>query len=243
MARLLHKPRGLPENFREPLSGPRTIGAASTQTIGGFSQTVANPFGLWRWRFGFASNMRGQIARRFRGWIMGFHGGANASRVTMCDWDGLSREQMGVQSSRAVWKAGQNWSNGKPWSNGQRNQSSPPMVSVAATSEERATSISLANEHWGRALGIGDMVGFMPFHFGGYMVTQVLGDGVYRIWPPLRKRITTSTYANLRPVLAMRMEGEEAASFSRDASFLQNPTIILVEVLDSDVRDYFADVI
>ena len=144
----------------------------------------------------------------------------------------MTLPEMGVNSSSAVWKAGQNWSNGKPWSNGQKNKSSPPMVSVLTGALERSTEIYLTANHWGHDLGIGDKIGFMPFHFGMYMVTEVYEPGHYRIWPPLRKDITASTYANLRPVVAMRLESEEAATFSRGASFIENPAAVMVEVLE-----------
>lgn len=73
------------------------------------------------------------------------------------------------------------------------------------------------------------------------MVTEVIGLGTYRIWPPLRKALTTDDFATLKPVLAMRLESEEAATAARDASFISKATMTLVEVLDYDVRDYFVD--
>src|SRR5690606_8356796 len=118
MARLIDWPNGLPWNAWEPLSGPRTVGAGATESIGGYTRTVSSPFGLWRLRFQFA-NMRGQIARRYRGWVTALHGGANATRVPFCDWDGLSFPQMGVTTTHQQWKQGQPWGNGEPWDNGQ----------------------------------------------------------------------------------------------------------------------------
>lgn len=232
--RLVSWPTGLRANFREPLSGPRAVGAGATQGIGGFVQTFAAPFGLWRWRFAFPP-IRGQLFRRYRGWVTALHGGANATRVEFCDWDGLSREQMGV----AAGSGSQTWSNGEKWSNGQSWSFSPPTVAVTAAAARDATTIALADEFWGHGLGEGDLVGFFPFHFGMYMVTEVVDHGEYRIWPPLRKALTTGDLATLRPTLAMRLESEDAANASRGAAFADGLSITMVEVLDYDVRDYF----
>ncbi|MFC6487371.1 hypothetical protein [Nitratireductor sp. GCM10026969] len=240
MARLLHWPMGLPENFREPLSGPRSIGSGSNTSIGNFTQTVGSPFGAWRWRFQFA-NMRGQIARRYRGWITALHGGANATRVPFCDWDGLDFEQMGVITTRQAWRLGQPWSNGEPWSNGKNWASSPPQVPVARPSPLNGTEIWLAEAFWGHRLGMGDLIGFFPFHLGLYEITQVFDPGHYRVWPPLRKALTTDDEATLRPTLAMRLENEDAATAPRDAHFISNAGVVLVEVFDYYVRDYFTD--
>lgn len=233
--RLIYWPNGLRANFREPLSGPRTVGAAATQSVGSFVQTSGAAFGLWRWRFQFPP-LRRQLARRYRGWITGLHGGANATTVPFCDWDGLSREQMGVAEQQGK----QNWSNGMPWSNGNGWQFTPPVVAVASGAALGDTTVSLADKFWGHGLGIGDQLGFHPFHFGLYMVTEVQGDGQYRIWPPLRKALTTDDSATLRPVLTMRLESEESATAPRDAVSISGASVTLIEVLDYDARDYFA---
>lgn len=240
MARLISWPLGLRANYREPLSGPRTVGSAQTQSTGGFVQTVAAPFGLWRWRFSFPP-LRGQLFRRYRGWITALHGGANATRVEFCDWDGLSLAQRGIDASQGVWSEGQPWSNAEPWSSGENWSGYAPKVSASAAAALGATEIQLASDFWGHALDYGDQIGIFPLHFGMYMVTEVIEPGRYRIWPPLRKAITTDDYATLKPVLAMRLEGEESATAARDAFSTSNASVTLVEVLDYDARDYFAD--
>lgn len=237
--RLLHWPNGLKPNFMEPLSGPRAIGAASNQSTSGFVQTVAAPFGLWRWRFNFPGNMRGQAARRYRGWITGLHGGANATRVPFSDPDGLTRADMGLAqpgNRNAWWRR---WGNGRAWGDGGLWGFTPPLVAVAEAAAKGASEIKLATTYWGGSLGDGDFVGFAPFHFGLYMVTEGLPDNRYRIWPPLRKAIATTDSATLRPTLAMRMESEESANVARGPAFLSGPSITMVEVLDADVRAYF----
>lgn len=241
MARLIDWPQGLPSNFREPLSGPRVINAGQSQTIGGFIQTTSAAFGLWRWRFGFPDIIRGRLFRRYRGWITALHGGANATRVPFCDWDGLSRTEMGVTAGATDWKTGQPWSNLEAWSNGQNWGVSPPMAAVASNAAKDDTIVQLGSAFWGQGLGYGDLIGFFPFHLGMYMVTEVVEPGLYRIWPPLRRGISTDDFATLRPQLAMRLESEDGASAARDAAFGVNLSVTLVEVLDYDARDYFTD--
>ncbi|MGN6307324.1 MAG: hypothetical protein ACTHNH_21105 [Mesorhizobium sp.] len=235
MARLLHWPSGLKTILREPLSGPKVVGGGSTNSIGNFTQTFGSPFGLWRFRFNFPP-MRGQQARRYRGWITALHGGANATRATFCDWDGLSKEQRGISGDLK-----QPWSNGMPWSNGQPWRDYAPVVSVSVAAALDNDTVTLADTAWGHGLGYGDQIGFSPFHFGLYMVTEVIELGTYRIWPPLRKALTIDDFATLKPVLAMRLESEEGATAARDASFISNATMTMVEVLDYDVRDYWTD--
>lgn len=240
MARLISWPVGLEAQTREPLSGPRAVNGAASQSIGGFVQTSASGRGLWRWRFGFQP-LRRDIMRRYRGMVTALHGGANAVRVDMCDPDGLNFAQRGIITTHNEWRAGKPWSNAQPWSNGQNWKSSSPFVSVTAAAAKDGTTVSLGNTFWGSGLDVGDMIGFFPFHFGAYMVTERIAAGQYRIWPPLRKVLTTSDKATLRPVMAMRLESEDAAPIFRGPALAENLSITLVEVLDPDVRTYFAD--
>ncbi|EHK56814.1 hypothetical protein [Allomesorhizobium alhagi] len=240
MGRLVSWPVGLRANFREPLSGPRAVSGGATQSIGNFVQTFASPFGLWRWRFSFPS-IRGAMFRRYRGWVTAQHGGANATRVPFCDWDGLNFAERGIETTSAQWRQGQVWSNGQPWSNGQNWHSSNPVVAVAAAAALDHTEIKLADSFWGNGLDVGDFFGFFPFHFGLYMVTERIDAGHYRIWPPLRNAIATTDFATLNPVMAMRLESEDAANAPRGAAFAEGLSVTLVETLDYDVRDYFAD--
>lgn len=241
MARLLHWPEGLKANFREPLSGPRTISGGVTSTVGNFLQTTASPFGLWRWRFSFPP-MRRQLFRRYRGWVTALHGGANATRVPFCDWDGLTHEQKGLSISRDQWKAGQPWGNGEPWSNDRNWKATSPVVPVTFGGERGGTTIGLSPNYWGDTLDYGDLIGFYPLHLGMYMITEVRGPGVYRIWPPLRKEVTSDDFATLEPVMAMRLESEDSATAPRSFAFSEGSMVTLVEVLDYDVREYFAEV-
>jgi hypothetical protein len=240
MARLIDWPEGLGASAREPLSGPRTVGASGTQAVSGFVQTSGAAFGMWRWRFEFP-DMKGQLFRRYRGWVTALHGGANATRVPWCEWDQMSLAERGVEASAAEWVAGQPWGNGQPWSNGQSWQSSNPLVPVVAAAALDATEIRLGPAFWGHGLGVGDVLGFAPFHLGWYMITRRIEPGRYTIWPPLRKALTIGDLATLDPVIAMRLESEEAANAPRGTVAASGLSVTLVEVLDYDVRDYFTE--
>lgn len=240
MARLLSWPVGLRANSMRPLSGPRAVGASTSESIAAFVQTTASVAGLVTLEFGFP-DLRGQMARRVRGWIKALHGGANATRVPMCDWDGLSYLQRGLDGPADRWRAGEPWGNGLSWSNGQSWHGAFPIVSVATAAAIDATIVSLGDVFWGHSLDMGDRIGFFPLHFGSYEITEVIGPGTYRLDLPLRKAITTDDFATLNPVLAMRLLGENAAQAERGPAFLQGLTMQMVEVLDYDVRDYFTD--
>lgn len=239
MARLISWPEGLSDNAREPLSGPRSVGAGATGSIGNFNQTFSSPFGLWRWNFSFPP-IHGDLFRRYRGWITALHGGANATRVPFFDPDGLTRLQMGLSIADDEWQAGEPWSNGQSWANGLNWQNSPPQVAVAGASAQGGTIVTLGGEFWGQGLQVGDFLGFLPLHFGLYMVTEVLDPGRYRVWPPLRKAVTIGDLATLRPTLAMKLDGEDAANAPRGVAFAENLSVTLVEILDYDVKQFFA---
>lgn len=236
--RLLDWPVGLKANFKEPLAGPRSVSAGATTSITNYVQTYALPYGLWRWKFQFPP-IRSQMARRHRGWITALHGGANATRVQFCDWDGLSFAQRGIDTTSQDWIPGQPWNEGITWDNGENWQSSSPYVPVTTPAALGATEIQLDSSYWGHNLDLGDFLGFLPFHFGLYMVTERFDDGHYRIWPPLRAAITEDTLATLEPVMVMRLEGEDAANAPRGAAFADGLSVTLVEVMDADVRSYF----
>jgi hypothetical protein len=235
MARILDWPRDLHWVSREPLSGPRTIGAGSSESLTGFTQSFASPFGLWRWSFSFPP-LKGRAFRHYRGTMTALHGGANALRVPFCDPDGMTWSEIGVATTPAQIRAGVPWSNGQPWANGQNWRVGRPWVPFAAAAPADATEIHLASAHWGHSLEIGAMIGAAPFHFGLYVVTEAMGAGRYRIWPPLRRSVTTADRATLEPVLAMRLESESAAPAPRGAVNASGLAVTLVEIGDSDLR-------
>lgn len=242
MARLLSWPRDVSVVAWQPLSGPRTMGAAATESVTGFIQTTATAFGLHRWQLTVRA-MRGRMARLHRGMVVAMHGGANAVRVPFCDPDGLSLAESGVDATPYEVRAGVPWDNGKSWEDTGANWTiGRPWVDITTGGDVGDTEIRLANADWGYDLTVGAWIGFVPAHFGLYIVTERIDDvGRYRIWPPLRKVLTTDDFATLDPVMVMRPEGEAAATAARGIGLAEGNTLTLVEVEDSDVRDYFAD--
>ncbi|MEQ1403830.1 hypothetical protein ABK249_02695 [Neorhizobium sp. Rsf11] len=240
MARLLSWPIGLRWNRWKPLNGPQSISAGVGTTIGDVTQTVASPFGARYLQFSFPP-MRGRVARRARGLVESLHMGANAVRVSICDWDGLTFSEAGVTITEQQKRTGIPWSNGMPWANGKNWKITKPNVAVAAPAAEDATIIKLQPSFWGHDLGIGDWIGFFPLHFGLYGITEVVADGEYRIWPPLRKAVLTDDFATLYPVMAMRLLSSNLPDAERGPAFLEGLTISLFEVFDADARQYFTD--
>lgn len=240
MARLLSWPVGLKWNRMKPLSGPETVGAADSTSIGNVTQTIASPFGARYLQLSFPP-MRGAKARRARGLITALHKGANAVRVSICDWDGMTFAEAGMNVSYSARKLGLPWSNAMPWSNGENWRVTKPNVPVAAPAAFDTTIIALSDIFWGHRLGMGDWIGFFPFHFGMYEITEELGDGQYRIWPPLRKALTPTDFATFYATMAMRILSSNLPDADRGPAFLEGLTISLFEVFDYDARDYFAD--
>jgi hypothetical protein len=245
MPRLLSWPHDVAIVERSPLSGPRSHNAASSESLTGFIQTVASAFGAWRWQF-TVRPMRGSMFRRYRGMATALHGGANAVRVEFCDPDGLTWEQSGIDATAEEIRAGTEWSNGASWSNGENWAYGRPWEGVAVAADQGDDEITILGEHWGHLLGMGDWLGFAPFHFGLYVVTEVIEQDVgspatstYRVWPPFRKPLTTSDYATLEPVMVMRPEGESAVTATRGRVMADANTLVLTEVEDADVRDYY----
>lgn len=241
MARLLNWPVGLGIRTRTPMTGPRARGATSRQeTTGGRYQAVSSPFGYWKYQFTLPV-ARGAAYRRIEGLVMALHGGANAVRVVFPLPDKMSLSEAGVTVSDAEVRDGVPWSNGKPWSNGQAWQVSHPSVAVAEAADFDTTIIALSDAYWGHQLGMGDVIGFWPLHFGMYMVTQVIAPGRYRVWPPMRKAVTTASYATLNPILVMTLDSESSADLSRGVAHGEETTLIMSEVFDYDVRRYFTE--
>lgn len=238
MPRLVPMPVGLRVTSRAPLSGPRSASSGSTESLTGFVQTVASPFGLWRWQFTYTQMVKAE-ARRFRGWIVSLHGGANATRVTFKDPDEMGRAEQGVTMTPAEERGGVSWSNGATWSNGLGWSNSPPLVAVSAAAAKGDSIVTLADEFWRDSLNYGDQIGFGPYYFGMHVITEVLDGGQFRIWPPLRAALTTDSWATLRPVMCMRLESESSATLARGIMATEASTVTLTEVLDENVRDFY----
>lgn len=231
MGRLIDWPELVGVRGRIPLTGPRAVSGSSSESIGGYVQTVAGVFGLWRWQLDLTP-MRGEAYRRYRGTVAALHGGSNALRVPFYDPDGIHLYRYTA------------FDNGLGWSNGAQLSSLYETVSVADDHALGASVVELVDEYWGHVLGVGDQIGFGPLHFGLYMVTQVIAPGEYRVWPPLRKALVAGSppdYATLLPTMAMKLESEAAASAPRGLEAADGCSMVLVEVLHSDVIDYFQE--
>lgn len=241
MARLLSWPRGLAITAYQRMTGPRSVGGASTESITSFVQTVSSPFGAWRYQISLRG-LKGSLARQYRGMVSALNGGANAVRVPFNDPDVMSWQDAGINIDKFDPRRGVAWSNNQPFSNGCNWGMTRPMVAVVADAAIGDTIITLEDRYWGAHLLGGEWLGFMPFCFGKYDVTEVIGGGQYRIWPPLRAVLTAGqSFANLNPVMAMRLEGESAASDKRGTTYADGNALTLLEVRDDDARAYFAD--
>ncbi len=235
MPRLLSWPIGVIPKKATPMSGPRSQGSGGNESTTGFIQTRSSPFGLWRWQFEF-DRMKGAKARRYSGLITALHGGANAVRVKYVTGNPVEPALWGVTGYTG---GDVMWSNGQPWSNGRGWQQSPPLVPVSAAAAKGATIITLQQSFWGAHLGPGDMIGFSPFHFGWYHISEDIGGGQFRIWPPLRVALTIGSVCTLEPVMAMRLESESAATFAEEVGATAESTMVLVEVEDAYIRAHF----
>jgi hypothetical protein len=69
------------------------------------------------------------------------------------------------------------------------------------------------------------------------MITEVLSDGEYRIYPPLRKEVLQGEFCTLNPVIAMRPRGVGSISMPRGVVTIESASIQMVEVLDYDLRE------
>jgi hypothetical protein len=229
MGRLIDWPAKVEIRARAALAGPRAIGAARSESLGGYVQTVAGVFGVWHWNLSIAP-MRGEAFRRYRGVVAALHGGANALRVPFFDPDGDH-----PKPASQAWSGGGLWSSGVAWS------TLADWVAIAEAAPLAATEVRLAATDWGLTRGVGDYLGFLPQHFGLYMITEVRAPGTYRIWPPLRKALTTSDYAHLWPIMVMRLANEQSASVERNPDVSDGAAMTLIEVPHDVVVERFND--
>lgn len=226
----------IPIVSQTPLAGPESVSGSQNTSIGNFTQSVASAFGGWVWEFVF-SPMEGEEYRHFRGWLFAQQKGANATRWHVTDRDLMPRSRAGFAADGGNMP----WSNGMKWSNGMRWGLTYPNVPVAAVSALDSSIVTLSATFWGHRLKWGDRLGFFPFHFGLYQVTEEFGNGQYRIWPPLRKAIGPEDFATLYPVLALRLMMQDFEYPTEEAVHTVGATVRMIEVFDYDVRDYFTD--
>jgi hypothetical protein len=225
----------LPVVSQQPLSGPEAVNGSSGTSIGNFTQSVSSPFGAWVFKFTFAA-LTPKAQKKLRGWMVALQRGSNATRWKLTDRNLIMAEDYAVSPPSGggmPWESGQNWQNGQPW------KFTIPSVPVAQNSSKDSSIIKISQNFWGGGLDIGDRIGFFPFHFGMYMITEVLSSGEYRVWPPLRKSITVTDFATLYPVMAMRLLGSDVEYPTEDVEVTTGSSVTLLEVFDYDVRKYF----
>ncbi|MCF1452299.1 hypothetical protein ACQZ61_04075 [Agrobacterium vitis] len=239
MARLIDWPVGLGIRSWEPSSGPESVNSGSNASTNGVPQTFASPLGGWGYSVTLPA-CQGRMARRLRGMITALHAGANAVRLAWHDADGMSLEEAGISYSVEQMRDGIPWANDEPWANGENWAAQYPLVTVGVAAAKGATIITLSDSFWGSQLDMGDEFGFVG-HFAKYQVTQRIAAGQYRIWPQLRRAVTTNDLATLVPVLAMRPFSTSFASYSRDVDVMPETVLQLFEVYDYDVRAHFMD--
>lgn len=221
------------------LSGPNARNSGSTTAMDGSEQTfdaygdvVALEFTL---------NVKRDVAARRQAGVLTALRGGNAMRLRFFDPDMMKPYEAGINvSERYDWTnlPTENWSNGMPWSNGAGWALSAPVVPVAASAGFDTGIVRLGSAFWGHQLGLGDIVGFFPFHFGIYTVTEVIDDGEYRIWPRLRKALTSEDFCTLHPTIVMRPVMNTLPP-GRGLAHTDAATVSLVEVTDYYVRDYY----
>lgn len=226
--RLVSWPSELKITAIEPLNGPLAIGSSSSRGADGYVQTVASPSFAWEFDIQFPS-LIGKRERAFRAWVMSLHSGANATRFPfiggskpkLSDYD---LPDTNVQVSQA---------NYFPTT----IRSGYGSVPVSETAGFGTTIIKLDSDLWGHKLDTGTYIGFCPLHLGVYMVTEVISDGEYRIYPPLRKEVSQGDLCTLDPVLALRPLGVGSISMPRGAIRMDGASMQMVEVLDYDLRE------
>ena len=234
MSRVVSWPLGLQVTSIEPLNGPIAIGGGTTDSLGGFTQSVSGVGFLWEFAFSFPP-MKDQAAREFRSWITSLHSGSNATSYTLIDGDRVRPTGIGqaANSGIVLWSGEDEYANGENW------YYDYPLLELDQDQELGSTRVRLPDSLWGRKLGLGSKIGFSPFYLGMHMITEVYSNGDYRVFPPLRQNISAGNYATLEPVVALRLRGVETASVPRNAEFLDGATAQFIEVLDYDVRDFF----
>ncbi|MCF3934352.1 hypothetical protein L1787_13135 [Acuticoccus sp. M5D2P5] len=226
--RLLPWPEGVGVSYIEPMSGPAVRGSGQNTFLTGDEQTFSTPGDRVSFRLEFPP-MQGETARRFRAWKMGLANGANWTRFRVPDGDRAQWSEIGISGQTALWNYQQTWSDGNPWE---------PHIGIVGVGGARAAgsnTVRLQNNNWANAIAVGWMLGFVPFHFGCYWVTEVLEDREFRIWPNLRSTLPANAAATLQPVLAMAAV-PNSASGGRGINSTEGESVALREVINPYVQ-------
>lgn len=238
MGRIIKFPRGMPIHRVEFLSGPRALKSGASESGSGWVQTSSGIFGLWRLRFSIKS-IRDLAFRDYRGFVTAMHGGANATILNVIDYDKMSYADMGADVTVETERDGIRWDGNIFWLHRKTWRIGTPYLENPAPAAKGDSLVTLPPEFWGHQLEVGDIFGYGPDHLGMYVVTESFGSGEYRIWPPLRKDVTALDLVIMDPPLAMRLESEEAANIGRALGGSDELVLTMVEIEDSDVRNFY----
>ena len=232
--RLLSWPNGVGVSGLSILSGPVSAsGGEAGSSISGVVQHISAPKAPWAFEL-TVPPMKGEKARRFNGMLIAAHAGANAISFP---WS-LVDERINPLSVSLSEAQESNWNNGQPWNNGEGWTGGYPNESVSAGQSKDYSTLTLGSDAWGDHLQIGDWFGFLS-HYAVYQVTEEfpLVDGQVRIWPPLRKAITTSDQGTLEPTLIVRTVG--APQRTKTPSVWEGGSIQVVEIPDEAARAHY----
>lgn len=233
--RLLNQPVCLEVVGFQPLNGPATLGSVGG-SLSSYAQTVVSYGFAWEFEITVNATHR-RMAREVRGWLTANHSGANATRFKLVDGDWPQPEELGLAADVLTAKP---FAEGQVLTEGKAISGGYGLCKMKQAAALGATIVQMEEELWYDKLTIGTWIGFHPFHLAGYQITEVRGNGEYRIYPPLRKAVAADDYATLTPVFALRQMGEGAYPF-RNQSFQDQVKLRFLEVFDYDVRDYFVD--
>lgn len=234
-ARLLSWPNGLKITDFTRISGPVSSGSSNNITLSGASQHIS----AVKSPLVFSVTLppqQGMASRRINGLITSMRMGVNALRFP---WNVTNEMPHPNDLSLSAFQQ-LNWSNGLPWSNGKGWQGSYPTETVTTDAAIDTSIIELGSSSWGDKLGIGDYVGFRS-HFCVYEITETfyLEPNKYRVWPPLRKAITTDDVATLEPTMVVRSIGDSQRT--KTPAVWEPQTLTFVEVNEPDVRTYYIE--
>ena len=233
MGRLLTWPDKVGVTSVEFTDGPMTRTSGRSTALDGTEQTFEGVGGVVAFSVELAAT-RGQEARYERGLLLALRTGANAARMRLIDGDRRTRTEAKVSArDRVTWAKGVRWHGGVRWRTGY------PEGVVNGQHSKGQGLVNLRNDAWGRDLTLGEAIGFSPLHFGAYFVTEVMGGGWVRVWPPLRKGLKGGDRVTLEPVLVMRAT-PGAFAFARGPVTTNAARVELVEMLDEHVRTFFA---
>jgi|GEM_PF-3597207 len=239
--RMVDFPVDLPFSVLTPDGGPDIIGI--TQSATKKQQTSIDPWaGLWSFTLEIAA-LQEAAARAFTRLSISAHSGANCFRLPFFDPHEPTWSELGLNVGEAKIDQYQNWTNDTMWAHGLPWGTGKPLAQITAASAKDSGQISIDLSAWS---------GVLPTFFGivghfavyGVQGARFAGDiATVKVWPPVRKAITVSDYATLRPVMCAKVDGKNGASWSSvgRSKTLEGARLSVIEVPDETVREYVTE--